>query len=66
MEEIPLSLVLADAVVSGPTYYWLQDNALVSEWTIRIIAHCIAEIVTITCRVAEVILALILVLDAQV
>ena len=28
MEEIPLSLVLTDTVVSGPTYYWLQVTPL--------------------------------------
>ena len=58
MEEIPLSLILADTVMGCPTYYRLQNNALVSERTIRIITYSIAEIMGITCRVAEVILAL--------
>ena len=65
MEQIPLSLVLTDAVMGCPTYYRLQDDALVSERTIRIITYCIAEIMSITGRVAEVILALILVHPAS-
>ena len=48
-----------------PTYYRLQDNTLVSEWSIRIITHRIAEIMSITRRVAEIILALILVHPAS-
>lgn len=60
MEQIPLSLVLTDAMMGCPTYYRLQDNTLVSERTIRIITYSIAEIMSITGRVAEVILALIL------
>ena len=60
MEQIPLSLVLTDTVMGCPTYYRFQDDALVSERTIRIITYSIAEIMSITGRVAEVILALIL------
>ena len=60
MEQIPLSLVLTDTVMGCPTYYRFQDDALVSEWSIRIITYSIAEIMSITGRVAEVILALIL------
>ena len=60
MEQIPLSLVLTDTVMGCPTYYRLQNDALVSERTIRIITYSIAEIMSITGRVAEVILALIL------
>ena len=65
MEQIPLSLVLTDAVMGCPTYHWFQDNAFVSEWSISIITYCIAEIMSITRRVAEVILALILVHPAS-
>ena len=65
MEQIPLSLVLTDAMMGCPTYYRLQDNTLISKWSIRIITYCIAEIMSITCRVAEVILALILVHPAS-
>src|SRR5574344_234391 len=65
MEQVPLSLVLTDAMMGCPTYNRLQDNALVSERTIRIITHRIAEIMSITGRVAEVILALILVHPAS-
>ena len=61
MEEIPLSLVLADTVVSRPTYYWFQDNALIGEWSVWIVTYRIAEIMAIACRVAEVILAFVLV-----
>ena len=60
MEQIPLSLILTDTVMGCPTYYRFQDDALVSERTIRIITYSIAEIMSITGRVAEVILALIL------
>ena len=65
MEQIPLSLVLTDTMMGCPTYYRFQDDALVSERTIRIITYCIAEIMSITGRVAEVILALILVHPAS-
>ena len=65
MKQIPLSLILTDAVMGCPTYHRLQDNTLISKWSIRIITHCIAEIMSITGRVAEVILALILVHPAS-
>ena len=65
MEQIPLSLVLTDAMMGCPTYYRLQDNTLISKWSIRIITYCIAEIMSITRRVAEVILALVLVHPAS-
>ena len=65
MEQIPLTLILADTVMGCPTYHRLQNNALVSERTIRIITYSIAEIMGITGRVTEVILALVLVHPAS-
>ena len=61
MEQIPLSLVLTDTMMGGPAYHRFQDNTLVSEWSVRIIAYRIAEIMGVARRVTEVILALILV-----
>ena len=65
MEEIPLSLVLTDAMMSGPTYNWLQDDTFVGERTVWIVTYRITEIMAIACRVAEVILALLLVHPAS-
>ena len=60
MEEIPFTLVLKDGVVSGPTHYGSEDNTLICERSVGIVACSIAEQVTVTCRISEVILSVVL------
>jgi hypothetical protein len=60
IEQIPLTLILYDAVVSGPSYNGVKDNTLIGERTIRIIANSIAQHVAVTSRVGEVVLTVIL------
>ena len=61
IEQIPLSLILYDAVVSGPTNNRIQDDTLIGEWSIRIVTDGIAEEVAITSRITEIVLAVVLV-----
>lgn len=61
MEEVPLALVLRDAVVGGPAHYRFQNDALVGEGAVGVVAHGIAQIVAVTRGVAEIVLALVLV-----
>ena len=59
--QIPLTLELHDRVVSRPTYHRIEDHALITERSVRRIANGIAQIVAVTGRVREVVLAIILV-----
>ena len=43
MKQIPLSLELYNAVVGGPSYYGLQDNALIGEGAIGIVTDSVAQ-----------------------
>ena len=61
IEQEPFALVLHDAMVCCPAYNGIEDDALVGEGTIRIVADGVAEHVAVTGGVAEVILAVILV-----
>jgi hypothetical protein len=59
--QVPLTLELYDRVVSRPAYHRIKDHTLIAERSVRRIANGIAEIVAITSRVREIILAVILV-----
>ena len=48
VEEIPLALILHDAVMGGPSLDRSEDDALVNEWSIRLIAYSVAKEVGIT------------------
>ena len=61
IEQEPLALVLYDRVMGGPAHYWVEDYALISEWAVRIVADTIAQHVAVAGRIAEVVLAIILV-----
>ena len=59
--QIPLALELDDAVVGSPTYDGVEDDALIGERSVRIIADGIAEEVAVASRVREIILAIVFV-----
>ena len=61
MEEVPLALILNDGVMGGPTLDGSQDDALINEWSFRIVTDSIAEEVGVAGRVAVVVLAVVLV-----
>jgi hypothetical protein len=58
--QIPLPLILYDRVMSGPTYYRVEYHTLITEWSVRRVTNGIAEIMTVTCRVREIVLTIIL------
>ena len=43
IQQIPLTLKLHYAVMGSPTHYRLQDNTLISEGAVRIVARSVAE-----------------------
>ena len=51
MEEIPFALVLHDAVVGGPSHYRSEEDALIGERSVRIVADGVAEEMGVTGRV---------------
>lgn len=61
IEQEPLTLVLYNAVMGCPTHNGIEDNALIGEWTVRIITDSIAKHVAVTSRIAEIVLSIILV-----
>ena len=60
IEQIPLALVLYDRVVSGPSYDGIQDDALIGERSVGVVADGIAQQVAVTRRIGEVVLAIVL------
>ena len=61
VEEIPLTLVLHDAVMGGPSHDGLEDDALIGEGSVRIVTHGIAQVMGVASAVGEIILAVHLV-----
>ena len=61
IEQEPLALILYDAVMGGPAYDGIEDDALISERTVGIVADGIAEEVAVNCRIAEIEIATVLV-----
>ena len=61
MEEIPLTFVLHDGVVCGPAYDRLEDDSLIAEWSVGVVADGIAQQMAVASGVREVVFALILV-----
>ena len=51
VEQVPFALVLYDAVVSGPSHYGVEDDALELERPIRRVADGVAEVMAVSCRV---------------
>ena len=60
IEQEPFALILHNAMVCGPTYDWIKDDALIGKGAIRIVTNSIAEHVAVACRIAEIIFAIIL------
>ena len=60
IEEIPLSLVLNDAVVGCPTNNRIEDNSLIGERTVWVVTRGVAQEVAVASRVREVVLAVVL------
>ena len=61
IEQVPLSLVLYDRVVSRPAYDRIQDDTLIGEGAVGVITNGVAQEVAVARRVREVILAVVLV-----
>ena len=61
IEQEPLALVLDDAVMGGPAYDGIEDDALISEWAVGVVADSVAEEVAVTSRIAEIVFAIVLV-----
>ena len=61
IEQIPLSTILNNAMVSCPAYYRLKYYALVCEGAVGVVADGIAEEVAVAGGVGEVVLAVVLV-----
>jgi len=47
MEQIPLAIELSNSVVSGPANNWCKNHTLIGEWSVRIVADCIAKEVAV-------------------
>ena len=60
IEQEPLTLELYDAVMGRPAYNRIEDHALIGERSVRIVADGIAEEMTVASRIAEIVLAIIL------
>ena len=60
IEQEPLALILHDAVMRGPAYDGIEQYALIGERSVRIVADGVAKEVAVACRIAEVILAVVL------
>lgn len=61
VEKIPLAFILHDTVMGGPADHRLQDDTLIGERTIGVVAHSIAQIVRVAGAIGEIILAILLV-----
>ena len=60
IEQEPLALELYDAVMGRPAYNRIEDHTLIGERSVRIVADGIAEEMTVASRIAEIVLAIIL------
>ena len=59
--EIPLTLVLNDRMVGGPAYDGVEDNTLIAERAVRVVANGVAEEVAVASRVREIVLTVVFV-----
>ena len=60
IEQEPLALVLDDAVMGCPAHNGIEEHTLIGERSVRIVADGIAEEMTVASRIAEIVLAIIL------
>ena len=59
--QIPLTLILDNRVVGGPTYDGVEDDALIAERSVGIVTDGVAEEVAVAGRVREIVLAIVFV-----
>ena len=43
VEQIPIALEFADAVMCGPTDHGCEDDPLIREWPVKIVARGVAQ-----------------------
>lgn len=61
IEQEPLALVLDDAVVGSPAHNGIEEHTLIGERSVGVVADGVTEEVAVTGRIAEIVLAIILV-----
>ena len=61
IEQEPFSLILDDAVVGSPSYYGVENDTLIGERAVGVVTDGIAEEVTVTGGVAEIIFTVVFV-----
>src|SRR4051812_20638196 len=61
IEEIPFSFKFNYGVVVGPTNHGIENYALVGEWSIWIVTNRVANKMSVTRRVREIIFAIVFV-----
>lgn len=59
VEQIPFPFIFYDGVVCGPSHYGCEDDPLIGEWAIGVVAHGIANQVGVTGGVGEVIFSIV-------
>jgi hypothetical protein len=59
VEQIPAAFILNDAVVGGPSYDGIENDALIGERSVGIVTNGIAEEVAVARGVGEKILAVV-------
>ena len=59
--QVPLALELDNAVVGGPADDGIEDDSLIGEGSVRIVADGIAQVVAVASGVREIVLAVVLV-----
>ena len=61
IEQEPLALVLDDAVMGSPAHNGIEEHTLIGERSVGVVSDGIAEEVAVTCGIAEIVLAIVLV-----
>lgn len=61
VEQIPFSFILYNGMVRGPTHYRSEDDTLIGERSVRIVADGVTQAVRIAGGVGEIIFAVVFV-----
>ena len=61
MEQIPLALEFTDGVVRGPANHWGEDDSLISERPVEIVARGVAQEVGVAGRIRKIVFAVVFV-----
>ena len=59
--QVPLSLVFYDGVVGSPADDGFEDDTLITEWPVWVVANGIAQEMTVASGVGEIVLAIVFV-----